>query len=268
MEKISWLKRNYRYIVLSGVDPFKITRTLRRLPLFFRNYRTFKAQAAAAPDIPFARGNPYPCLFDRGARSGTVSGAYFHQDLLVAQRVFERRPRRHVDIASRVDGVVAHIASFRPVEVVDIRALSNNIRNIRFLQADFMAADFPLVTYCDSVSCLHALEHFGLGRYGDPVNFSGYLRGVENLYRILEPGGICYLSVPIGPQRYEFDAHRVFAVDYLLRVLDGRFRVERFSYVDDRGDLHENVPLEPGAVARNFGCDFGCGIFELLKPNT
>ena len=31
--------------------------------------------------------------------------------------------------------------------------------------------DSALGGYCDSLSCLHALEHFGLGRYGDAVDF-------------------------------------------------------------------------------------------------
>ena len=71
----------------------------------------------------------------------------------------------------------------------------------------------------DSLSCLHALEHFGLGRYGDPVDYDGYLKGFDNLYRILKPGGRLYFSVPMGPQRIEFDAHRVFSMAYLLLYL-------------------------------------------------
>ena len=82
---------------------------------------------------------------------------------------------------------------------------------------------------------------------------------------MLAAGGTLYLSVPIGPQRVEFNAHRVFAVEYLLELFRGRFRIERFSFVDDAGDLHENVPLAPADVAGNFGCSFGCGIFEMTK---
>mgnify|MGYP006185842181 CR=1 FL=1 len=38
-----------------------------------------------------------------------------------------------------------------------------------------MKIDNTLLNYCDSLSCLHALEHFGLGRYNDPIQFDGYL---------------------------------------------------------------------------------------------
>jgi Caenorhabditis protein of unknown function, DUF268 len=105
-----------------------------------------------------------------------------------------------------------------------------------------MREDQPLVDYCDSV-CLHALEHFGLWRYGDPVDPHGHLKGFRNLRRILQAGGTCYLSVPMGPQRTEFDSQRVFSLDYLLRMVSDGFHVERFSYVDDAGPLHEDLAL-------------------------
>ena len=121
------------------------------------------------------------------------------------------------------------------------------------------------IDYCDSLSCLHALEHFGLGRYGDQVRYDGHLAGLGNLTRILSVGGTLYLSVPIGPQRIEFNAHRVFSVDYLLRALEEDFRIRAFSFVDDAGDLHERVPMASQDVQADFGCQYGCGIFELVK---
>lgn len=84
--------------------------------------------------------------------------------MLVAQRIFEANPTRHVDVASRVDGFVAHLAVFRQVEVFGIRRLTTSARNIVFHRCDVMAEIKPeYVNYCDSLSCLHALEHFGLG---------------------------------------------------------------------------------------------------------
>ncbi|MEI7815199.1 MAG: DUF268 domain-containing protein, partial [Coriobacteriia bacterium] len=194
------------------------------------------------------------------------SGHYFLQDLLVARRIQLSEPTLHVDVGSRIDGFVAHVASFRDIEVFDIRPMSAEIPGVRFTQVDLMA---PLpdefVGYCDSLSCLHALEHFGLGRYGDDVCYDGHLHGLENLHRILKTGGTLYLSVPIGPQRIEFNAHRVFSVDYLLSHLTECYRVSRFSYIDDKATLHENAPLAAPEVANNFGCNYGCGIFELTK---
>ncbi|MBD3244166.1 MAG: DUF268 domain-containing protein [Chitinivibrionales bacterium] len=220
----------------------------------------------SAHDGAFAWGKIKPVVFDRADTCGKSSGHYFHQDLLVARRIFAAKPKVHVDIGSRMDGFVAHVASYRELYVLDIRAIESHVPNVTFKQCDILG-EIPteLVNFSDSVSCLHALEHFGLGRYGDPLQYDGHLRGFANLGRILQPGGALYLSVPIGPQRIEFNAHRVFSVRYLLSLLSDQYTVERFSYVDDRGDMHEDVALSDEAVDSSFGCRYGCGIFELRK---
>ena len=103
-------------------------------------------------------------------------------------------------------------------------------------------------------------------RYGDPVKYDGYLDGLSNIHKILKPGGKFYFSVPIGPQRIEFNAHRVFSVGYLLSLFEEGYRIDMFSYVDDNGDLHENAGLEnKGEIETSFGCHYGCGIFEMTK---
>lgn len=234
------------------------------IPQFLRDYRELRRQQKASK-VEFPFGELYPCLDDRKASSGSAKGHYFHQDLLAARRIFAHAPRLHVDVGSRVDGFVAHVAAFREIEVFDVRPLDSNIPNVRFRQVDMMAPLPPsLACYCDSLSCLHALEHFGLGRYGDRVDFEGHLKGLANLKAVLAPGGRLYLSVPIGPQRIEFNAHRVFSLSTLFSLVSD-MTLERFSYVDDRGDLHENVAAAPADVAANFGCRYGCGILELTK---
>jgi Caenorhabditis protein of unknown function, DUF268 len=257
--------RIYGLAVLLGVDPRKTIRTLKGLPAYFSDLRALNNQrAAAGTKFPF--GTPTPCLEDRSAPGGYYSGHYFHQDLLVARRINQNRPQIHVDVGSRVDGFVAHVASFRPIVVLDIRPLKNTIPNVQFMQADLMKRpEDHLIESCDSLSCLHALEHFGLGRYGDPVNYEGHLLGLTNLRSLLKAGGKFYLSVPIGPQRINFNAHRVFSVAYLLACLAGKYQIDHFSFVDDKGDLHENCPMNEHDIEADFGCYYGCGIFEMTK---
>jgi hypothetical protein len=61
-----------------------------------------------------------------------------------------------------VDGFVAHVSIYREIEVFDIRPLDNKVDGIIFRQADLMKLDEKYIDYCDSISCLHAIEHFGL----------------------------------------------------------------------------------------------------------
>lgn len=259
-----WLSNTYEVAVKFGIDPRKTIRSLFALRWYFSDLRSFKKQLKGSTQ--FTMGRLYPCVSDKNDQGGAASGQYFHQDLLVARRIFQNSPGRHVDVGSRVDGFVAHVASFRSIVVIDIRAISSKIPNIKFLQADLMSsAPEDLVEFCDSLSCLHAIEHFGLGRYGDPINHEGHLVGLKNIGALLKRGGKFYFSIPIGAQRIEFNAHRIFSVRYLLECLGNRYHIDSFSYVDDRGELHENAALSPTAIDNNFECSFGCGIFEMTK---
>lgn len=251
---------------LSGFNWKKLSRNVRALPYYLRTYSLLKAQAAHS-DEPFRFGPLYPTLDDRYAQAGTASGHYFHQDLYVARKIHANNPRRHIDIGSRVDGFVAHVASFRPIEVIDVRPLESHVANMHFLCADMMG-DLPdeLVASTDSLSCLHAIEHFGLGRYGDPVNFDGHVIGLKNMRRMVQPGGKLYLSTPISrEQRIEFNAHRVFSIPYLKERLTDGFTIDSFACVDDQGQLRENCDLDSPEAKDSFHFKFGCGIFELTR---
>lgn len=87
---------------------------------------------------------------DWDAPSGNASGHYFHQDLLVAQKIYLANPATHVDVGSRIDGFVTHVASFRKIEIFDVRPLQQSpYPNIIFVQADFMGDCSKLKNYCD-----------------------------------------------------------------------------------------------------------------------
>jgi hypothetical protein len=253
-----------RWLREIGIDPRKFIRALQVFPTLLREYLVLKEQN----ERNGSKWNVYltqPRFQERYESSGTASGHYFHQDLLVARRIFERQPAKHVDVGSRVDGFVAHVAAFRPIEVVDIRPQTKKIPNVTFRRGDLTSLPPEWVGYCDSLSCLHVLEHFGLGRYGDRIDVDGHLRGFASLFKMLRQNGILYLSVPIGAERIEFNAHRVFAVKTVMGLAEGRFELVGFSYVDDEGELHENAVLDEHAVANNFHLEWGCGIFEFRK---
>ena len=99
----------------------------------------------------------------------------------------------------------------------------------------------------------------------EAVDPDGHLKGLRNIRRMLRPGGTFHFSAPIGPQRIEFNAHRVFDLSYLLDVFEKGYALDSFSFVDDDGAVHRNVPLTAKDIEGNYDCHYGCGIFELSK---
>lgn len=207
----------------------------------------------------------HPIVSDYGEQAGSARGHYFHQDLLVATLIYRANPQRHIDIGSRIDGFIAHVASFRKIEVIDIRDLNSvGHENISFLKADLMNVNSIDIEATDSISCLHAIEHFGLGRYGDPINPNGHIVGFKNILKMLKSNGILYISFPIGMStQVHFNAHRIFHPNEIFDWFDetALLSLERFDYVDDNGDLHSNVDLE----SEKLNVVHGCGIYIFRK---
>lgn len=227
---------------------------LKRIHKFFRDMAAFRKAGGIITDI-------YPILNDFTKQAGTATGHYFHQDLLVATLIKQANPNRHIDVGSSIEGFVAHVASYREIEVLDIRPLQiAGHSQIRFVQSDLMRLDQSLIGICDSLSCLHALEHFGLGRYGDPIDPNGHLKGFYNLSKMLQSGGTLYVSFPIGKPGVHFNAHRVFHANDILDWSKNLFQLIRFDYVDDDGNLHPNASLTPLPILT-----YGCGIYTLRK---
>lgn len=239
-----------------GMDPRGL-KASKNMPRFWRDYRAFLAKGGDVAEL-------HPILGDYDAQAGTGGGQYFHQDLLVASMIHDAAPRRHIDVGSRIDGFIAHVAAFREIEMIDFRPLEQSAHaRIKFLQGDLMKHDPAFDGIADSVSSLHALEHFGLGRYGDSIDPQGHVTGFRNLARIVEPGGMLYVGLPIGSQtRVFFNAHRIFSQTEPPTWFEepAEFALERFDYVGDAGELHSRI--DPAAVPP---LTHGCGIYSFRR---
>jgi len=242
-----------RLLGLLGVNPIALL-SLGSLPKYFRQRVEFKKQGGRV-DVA------YPILTDYRDWAGTMKGHYFHQDLYVAQAINQAKPSKHVDVGSSISGFVSHVASFMPIEILDIRPIPSLSKNISFTQQDVMQG---LTVKTPSLSCLHTIEHFGLGRYGDPIDPLGHLKGFKNLVDAVEPGGTFYISFPIGnKERVEFNAHRVFNPKSILSWPGSEsLTLVDFAFVDDSGDLHDSSSIE-GALEKNLS--YGCGIYTFKK---
>ncbi len=216
-----------------GIDLIRLARFPFAIPWFVRDMLRFRRAYQGEMSL-------FPCLHDRHEQAGSTATEYFAQDLLVAQKIFRAAPRNHLDIGSRIDGFVAHLASFREITVADIRPNASVIPNVTFTQADLMSPPDSLRAAFDSVSCLHTIEHFGLGRYGDAIDPTGYVSGLSNMAKLVMDGGTFYLSAPVGRERVEFNAHRVFDPRTLIDVARrNELSIESICFISPKGGLSD-----------------------------
>lgn len=251
--------------------------TIRKIGFLIHSFgidpRKFSASAASV--VPFAKAyvdarksksdvwpiELMPALGDRSESAGSATGHYFHMDLWAARKVFAGNFRKVVDVGSRVDGYVAHVLSFRNIEVFDVRPMSSSVEGMSFIQADMMNPTSLPENYTDCVTSLHALEHFGLGRYGDPLDLDGWAKGLVSLTKILAPDGTLLLAVPVGRQRIEFDAHRVFHPHTILTEAKKLgLELISFSGVNDGGEFIDQADSDTMAKMH-----YGCGCFAFKK---
>jgi Caenorhabditis protein of unknown function, DUF268 len=242
-------------------DPKAMFRAWWALPFFVRNLVRY-ARLNNDQHFPLNPSALFLFTQDRSATAGFIDPHYFFQDIWAARHVFDSGCRRHVDIASRVDGFVAHCLPFCRVTYVDLRPLNIEIEGFEYCSGSIMALPFRDGS-CPSVSCLHVIEHIGLGRYGDTVDPSGYGRAAGELIRILADGGTLLLSVPVGRERLCFDAHRIFDPETITDLFQG-LKLREFSLVPDSGTrIIRNAQFSEVRESRN-----ACGLYRFQKPQA
>jgi len=82
---------------------------------------------------------------------------------------------------------------------VDARPHLRDAVGYQMRVGDAMDCDLFKPNSCDRIVMLGALEHFGLGFYGDPVREGGDTIAMHNVADWLKPGGFVYFDVPCQP---------------------------------------------------------------------
>ncbi|CAN2231295.1 DUF268 domain-containing protein [Candidatus Planktophila versatilis] len=222
-----------------GIDPIKTWRAICAIPVYLRDFSIFFVKGKGRR-LSFA-----PALLDFSDSAGAADGHYFWQDLICARWIYKEFPKNHLDVGSRIDGFIAHLLTFMEVTLLDIRKTPLKIQGLGFLLGDAQLELSAHTKQFESVSSLHSIEHFGLGRYGDTVQLDGHEMGLRNISNCVRSKGVLYVSFPIGVDRVEFNSQRILDPVWPLEILNG-FALEEFVLIPWRGNPVYN--LKPSDV--------------------
>lgn len=241
-----------RYWLMAFIFPRPLIGIL-FLPRFFRHWFQYKKNAAEQK-VGFL--DLHPCLGDWSTHT-PFDAHYFYQGAWLARKVVQSRPTQHVDIGSSVL-TIGVLSAMVNTTFVDYRPLKTSLPGLTSLAGDILNLQFEDQSIA-SLSCLHVIEHIGLGRYGDPIDSQGSVKAAKELQRVLAQGGKFFLSLPIGRERICFNAHRVHAPATVLSMFS-QLKLTEFAYVDDNGQYHEAQSID---VASQL--EYGCGLFYFEK---
>ncbi|MFZ4619222.1 MAG: DUF268 domain-containing protein [Bacteroidota bacterium] len=226
--------------------------SLRRYPKFFTQWSAYRSRSSEF--VPFAALTPQ---LNDATEETPFDPHYFYQSAWCARKIASARPEKHVDIASQIN-LIAPLSAFVPVEFIDYRPLNVKLNNLVSRGGTITALPFDDASV-RSLSCLHVIEHIGLGRYGDEIDPDGNRKACRELQRILSPEGDLYLSTPVGSERVMFNAHRVHSVRTICGFFD-ELELVSFSCVDDDGTYAENCAPE---ITERFS--YGVGLFHFKR---
>lgn len=226
---------------------------LRRLRRLSR--QTKKRFALRASDLWMCTSENSPTTtFDRH---------YIYHPAWAARIVKEINPDVHVDISSSLY-FCSMLSAFVPVDFYDYRPANLNLSGLRSSSADLLALPFK-DNSVPSLSCMHTVEHVGLGRYGDILDYDGDVKAMKELVRVLAPKGTLLFVVPIGKEAIiQFNAHRIYTKEDIV----GEFTklgltLREFSLIPDN-ESDGGIVVDPSTELLNRQ-KYGCGCFMFSK---
>ncbi len=249
-------RRRLRAMVWRAESIWAPARGLRAVSLYREFEKDLRAYQRMAGAEPIDRAELWPCLFDKTSEH-PFDAQYFYQDSWAARRILATGAEEHVDVGSRIDFVGILSASL-PVTFVDFRPLKVTLPNVKTLTGSILELPFADGSV-SSLSCLHVIEHIGLGRYGDPLDPQGTKKAAAELARVLAPGGNLFVGVPVGRERLCFNAHRIHAPRTILDYF-ASLKLREFSCVVGEGEFSGNV--DPLTAPLGFSA---CGLFWFRK---
>ncbi len=215
----------------------------------------------SAPRFALDWEDRWLCLDDNTSSTGFDRHYTFHP-AWAARVLAQSRPQRHVDFSSSLSFVTL-VSAFVDMDFYDVRPVNMGLSGLQCGKADLTA--LPMASHSlPSVSCMHVIEHVGLARYGDELDYDGDLKAIRELQRVTAHGGQLLFVVPIGGRaRIQFNAHRIYTHQQVCQLFEG-WTLQEFALIPDHpkdGNLIVNA-----SQAQADQQHYGCGCFWFIKP--
>jgi SAM-dependent methyltransferase len=251
---------NFRVFIKNNKLLKAIFYKIREIVSYFKYINDFNSFRVKSVNkrFPTTWKDHYPCLKDN-TKNTTFDAHYIYHPAWAARVLAKIKPSKHIDVSS-ILSFSTQLSAFIPMEFYDYRPANVKLSDFVVKHADLTALPFESNSV-ESLSCMHTLEHIGLGRYGDNLDPDGDLKAITELIRVLSPNGSLLIVVPIGKPMVRFNAHRIYSYRQIREYFKGLSLCE-FSLIPDNANDGPvfNAPEELADQQK-----YGCGCFWFKK---
>jgi len=199
-------------------------------------------------------------ILDEHTEITPIEPHYTYHPVWAAQILAKINPQKHVDISSSLT-FCTMISPFINTEFYDYRPAELDIENLYCGFADLIHLPFESASI-KSLSCMHVIEHIGLGRYGDAIDPDGDLKAIQELIRVLAYDGDLLFVVPMAEKpKLCFNAHRIYSWEMIMSYFDS-LSLKEFTLINDEGKFIKNA-TKNDLINQNIAC--GCFWFKKIK---
>jgi predicted SAM-dependent methyltransferase len=201
----------------------------------------------------------FPVLHEKRGNT-SFDRHYIYHSAWAARVLAKLKPAKHIDISSSLFfNVIA--SAFTPIECYEYNPVKIALSNFDIKKGDVTRLPFE-DNSIKSLSCMHVVEHIGLGRYGDKLDPDGDLKAMKELTRVLARSGSLLFVVPVGKSEIRFNSHRVYSYDQVINSFN-HLKLVEFAFISEK-DTHNTLILNPEKEFTE-NENYGCGCFWFKK---
>jgi hypothetical protein len=227
--------------------------------LFLKQYRHFIKLSKKGHRFRVSWSERNPQLHDNSRDTG-FDPHYTYHPAWAARILAKTKPARHVDISS-ILSFSTIVSAFVPTDFYDYRPAHITLSDLISRKADLTALQFS-DNSIESLSCMHTIEHIGLGRYGDTIDPDGDIKAMSELSRVIARGGNLLFVTPIGKPRIQFNAHRIYSYRQIIDYFPD-LKLKEFSLLADDGG-GDGLIINASETQAD-SQEYGCGCFWFTK---